>query len=99
MNVVDVDNIIDEGVFVTPSNTIIALDVASDVTTSLDQPDEIKYESESASDNEKFQSMMATDDDDEEKVSYHEDVNYVFVGDDKDGSKSDEQSVRIFLLF
>jgi len=82
---------------VTPSKTVIALDVASDVTTSLDQPDQIK--SKSALDNEKSQCMMATDDDAEENVSDHEDVNYLSIGDDKDGSENDDQRVRSFLLF
>jgi hypothetical protein len=44
---------------------------------------------ESASDNEKSQSK---------KVSDHEDGNTVFVGDKKDGSESDDQSMWSFLI-
>ena len=45
---------------------------------------------ESASDNEKSQ---------RKKVSDHEDCNNVYVGDEKDGSENDDQSVWSFLLF
>ena len=69
--------------------TAIAPDVASDVTTSLVQPDQIKFMAKSAYNNEKSQSK---------KVSDHEDGNTVSVGDGKDGSKSDDQSVWSFLI-
>jgi hypothetical protein len=86
------DNINKESVFVTPSKIVVVgpleetltqPDVASDVTTSLAQPDHIKFESESESafDNGKSQCKM------------------VSVGDEKDGSESDDQSVWSFLLF
>jgi hypothetical protein len=81
LNVADVDNTIDKSVSVSACKTAIASDVASDVTTSLVQPDQIKFESESAFDNGKFQCKM------------------VSVGDEKDGSESDDQSVWSFLLF
>jgi len=90
LNVDDADNIINESVLLTPSKTTIAPDVASDVTESLVQSDQIKFVTESASDNEKSQSK---------KVSDHEDCNNVSVGDEKDGSESDDQSVWSFLLF
>jgi len=89
LNVADVDNTIKEGVFVSVFKTAIGTDVASDVTTSLVQPDQIKFVAESASNNEKSQSK---------KVSDHEDGNIVSVGDEKDGSKSDDQSVWSFLI-
>ena len=76
LNVTDVDNINEESIFVTLSKT----DIAPDVTTPLAQPDHIKFESESASDNEKSQSKMIVD------------------SDEKNGSESDDQSVRSFLL-
>ena len=62
--------------------TLTQPDVASDVTTSLAQPDHIKFESESESafDNGKSQCKM------------------VSVGDEKDGSESDDQSVWSFLI-
>jgi len=86
------DNINEESVFVTPSKTAVVgplketltqPDVASGVTTSLAQPDHIKFESESESafDNGKSQCKM------------------VSVGDEKDGSESDDQSVWSLLLF
>jgi hypothetical protein len=81
LNVADVDNTIDKSVYVSACKTAIAPDVASDVTTSLVQPDQIKFVVEAASDNEKSQSK---------KVSDHEDGNTVSVVDDKDGSKSDD---------
>jgi len=56
LNVVDADNIINESVLVTPSKTAIAPNVASDVTSSLVQSDQIKFVAESTSDNEKSQS-------------------------------------------
>ena len=71
--------------------TLTQPDVTPNVTTSLVQPDQI--ESKSTSDNEKSQSKMVTDHDEEEKVSNHEDINYVSVGDEKDGSEGDDQSV------
>jgi len=86
LNVVDAGSTIEEGAFLSPSKTAIA----PDVTTSLAQHDHIKFESESVYDNEKSQSK---------KVSDHENVNYVFVGDEKDGSESDDQSVWSLLLF
>ena len=36
---------------------------------------------------------MLTNSDEEEKVSDHEDVNYVSVGNKKDGSEGDDQTV------
>jgi len=76
-------------VSVSACKTVIAPDVVSDVTTSLVQPDQIKFVVESTSNNEKSQSK---------KVSDHEDGNIVSVGDEKDGSKSDDQSVWSFLI-
>jgi len=70
----NVVNTIKEGFFVTAFKTAIAPDVASNVTTSLVQPDQIKFVAESASDNKKFQSK---------KVSDHEDGNTVFVVNEK----------------
>ena len=58
LNAADADNIINEGVLVTHSKTAIAPDVASDVTASLVQSDQIKFVAESASDNEKFQRRL-----------------------------------------
>ena len=54
---------------------------------------------QSASDNEKSQSKMVTDDDEEENVSDHENVKTMSIGDEKGGSESDDQSVWSFLLF
>jgi len=90
LNVANADNIITESVLVTPSKTAIAPDVASDVTTSLVQSDQIKFMAESASNNEKSQSK---------KVFDHEHYNNVSVGDEKDGSESDDQSMWSFILF
>ncbi len=89
LNVADVDNTIDKSVSVLSFKTAIALDVALDVTTSLVQPNQIKFVAESASDNEKSQSK---------KVFDHEDGNIVSVGDKKDESESNDQSVWIFLI-
>jgi hypothetical protein len=89
LNVADADNTIEKCVFVFACKTAIAPDVASDVTTSLVQPDQIKFVVESASDNERSQSK---------NVSDHGDINTVTVGDEKDGSESDDQSVWSFLI-
>jgi hypothetical protein len=85
LNVVDVD----KSVYVSAFKTAIAPDVASDVTTSLVQPDQIKFVAESTSDNERSQSK---------NISDHEDGNTVTVGDKKDGSESGDQSVWSFLI-
>jgi hypothetical protein len=69
LNVADVD----KNVSVSAFKTAIAPDVTSDVTTSLVQPDKIKFVAESASNNEKFQNK---------KVSDHEDGNNASVGND-----------------
>jgi len=85
------DNINQESFFVNLSKTVVVgplketltqPDVASDVTTSLTQPDHIKFESDSEStfDNGKSQCKM------------------VSVCDENDGSESDDQSVWSFLL-
>jgi len=71
LNVADVDNTIDKSVYVFSFKTAIA----SDVTTFLVQPDQIKCVAESASNNENFQSK---------KVYDHEDGNTVSIGDKKD---------------
>jgi hypothetical protein len=76
-------------VFASACKTAIASDVALDVTTSLVQPDQIKFVAESASDNERFQSK---------NISDHGDSNTVTVGDEKDGSESGDQSVWSFLI-
>ena len=59
---------VDKSVCVSAFKTFIAPDVASNVTTSLAQPDHIKFESkseaESTSDNEKFQSKKVFDHED-----------------------------------
>jgi len=89
LNVADVDNTIDKSVYVFSFKTAIAPDVALDITTSLVQPDQINFVVESASNNEKSQMK---------KVSDHEDGNTVSVGDKKDGSESDDQSLWSFLI-
>jgi len=89
LNVADVDNTIDKSVYVLSFKTAIAPNVALDVTTSLVQPNQIKCVAVSASGNEKFESK---------KVFDHEDGNTVSVGDKKDGSESDDQSVWSFLI-
>jgi len=89
LNVANADNTIEKYVFVSAFKTPIALDVALDVTTSLVQPDQIKFVAESASDNDKLQSK---------KVSDHKDGNIVSVGNEKDGSEGDDQSVWSFLI-
>jgi len=89
LNVADVDNIIDKSVYVFAFKTVIAPDVASDATTFLVQPNQIKFVVESTSDNERSQS---------EKVSDHEDGNTVTIGDDNDVSESGDQSVWSFLI-
>ncbi len=61
LNVADADNTIEKGVFVSVFKTVIAPDVALDVTTSLVQPDQIKFVAESAYDNEKSQSKKVSD--------------------------------------
>jgi hypothetical protein len=86
LNVVDVD----KSVYLSAFKTAIALNVASDVTTSLVQPDKIKFVAELASNNEMSQSK---------KVSDLEDGNFLSVGDENDGSESDGQSVWSLLLF
>ena len=73
--VADVDNTIDKSVYLSSFKNAIAADVASDVTTSLVQPNQIKFVVDSASDNERTQSK---------KVSDHEDGNTVTIGDEKD---------------
>jgi len=89
LNVADADNTIEKCVSLSAFKTAIAPDVASDVTTSLVQPDQIKFVVESASDNEKSQSK---------KVFEYEDGNIVSVGDKKDGLESNEQSVWSFMI-
>ena len=71
LNVVDADNTIEKGVFVSAFKTVITPDVALDVTTSLVQPDQINFVAESASDNEKSQRT---------KVFDHEDGNILSAG-------------------
>jgi hypothetical protein len=89
LNVVDVDNTIEKCVFVSAFKTAITSNVVSHVTTSLVQPDQLKFVAESTFDNERSQSK---------NVSDHEDGNTVTVGDEKDGSESGDQSVWSFLI-
>ncbi|MCH81839.1 envelope-like protein, partial [Trifolium medium] len=86
-----------------PKETLLESDVVPDVSTSLAQPSQhvetiqetphIESEYEPAFENENSQSNMITNDGEEKKVSDDDGVNSKSIGDEKDASDGEDQSL------